>query len=171
MDEETIALLARDFKKMLRNKRWQRQPRKLFHKRDKHEKKGKPFNSNKMVSTKHSGCFECGSQEHMIKDCPKRSTIKKKAMIATWSDSEPDSDGNESDTSKCLMAISDSEYESDVEESEVDEEHVQEVIKYLNKYSKEQLVRYAYAINVKHESEEKKLRKRIDFYKQKCLSE
>ena len=58
-------------------------------------------------------CFECGETDYLVKDCPqkkrtnfKKNDRKKKAMVASWSDSES---SNESEDEKeqanlCLMA-------------------------------------------------------------------
>ena len=54
-------------------------------------------------------CFECGDTDHIIKDCPQRRKSfnnkrdnGKKAMVATWSDSDSSDDSDCEQTNLCL---------------------------------------------------------------------
>jgi gag-polypeptide of LTR copia-type/Zinc knuckle len=95
-DEEDVAMLARKFKK--------------FYKAYKGTKRqGK----SGFKSKTNDGCFECGSTDHLVKDCPKRkrqpykksfnSKKAQKAMVAAWGDSDEESEPEE-EAHICLIA-------------------------------------------------------------------
>ncbi|XP_021732310.1 uncharacterized protein LOC110699127 [Chenopodium quinoa] len=50
VDEEEMAMLVRKFKKMMNNKKFER--------------------NKKFTSSRNTTCFRCGSKDHFIKDCP-----------------------------------------------------------------------------------------------------
>ncbi|MQL69263.1 hypothetical protein Taro_001541 [Colocasia esculenta] len=111
-ENDEMAMLTRQFKKFLKNKRRGTSNSKPFQKKD--------F-ANKFDSTKKSEivCYECKKQGHMRGECPElrkklkkdRLTFKKaKAMVATWSDEDEDEDSQATsgdDEIQCLMARSD----------------------------------------------------------------
>jgi gag-polypeptide of LTR copia-type/Zinc knuckle len=109
-EEEDIALLTRKFKK--------------FYKTFKGNKNKGKFGSS---SKNNNGCFECGSTDHIVKDCPKRKkqTFQKrfsnknvrKAMMAAWGDSEDESE-EEEEVNLCLMA-NETDSDSDEDDTEV----------------------------------------------------
>ena len=66
-------------------------------------------------------CFECGQTDHLVKDCPQKTKSqskkgdkwKKKAMVATWSDSDSDSDDEKANI--CLMASEEESHDEKLE--------------------------------------------------------
>ena len=77
-EEDPFSLITRGLEGIIKM-------RKRF-KKFKSRNKGKSFNSNS--KTKKLGCFECGSIEHLVKECPKKKKEyykkrkNKQAMVA-----------------------------------------------------------------------------------------
>ena len=111
------------------------------YKKFKSRNKGKSSNSNFNFKTNKLACFECGSTEHLVKECPKKKREyykkkkKKPAMVATWSDfegsTEPESEDGQAHL--CLMA-------NDDNDDDLDQNH-KEVLNFLNLCSKDELVK------------------------------
>ncbi|KAH9667979.1 hypothetical protein KPL70_021252 [Citrus sinensis] len=92
-DDEELAMLARRFRKFFK-KTGERRNFKNF--KNQREKKG--------VIT----CYECKKPGHIRSECPLIKKFKKKAMVATWDDSEEDSsdeEGLQEVSNLALMAI------------------------------------------------------------------
>ncbi|XP_021771739.1 uncharacterized protein LOC110735868 [Chenopodium quinoa] len=116
-DEDPFALLSRSLTKILKMK-------KKFSKERNHGKsdryinrqekpKGKTY--NKLNTLK---CYECGEEDHLVRDCPQRKKskpykkeFKKKAMVASWSDSDSSDSDNDDQANLCLMAEKDTSKE------------------------------------------------------------
>ena len=112
-DDEDIAMLTRKFNKFLKKKNFKKQggfsrnPRGEHHKNSFHSKR------NDVI------CFGCSKPGHYKQDCPmskeksfnaKEKKKGKKAMVATWSDSDDESNKDSSDNevaNLCLMAQED----------------------------------------------------------------
>ncbi|GAV58526.1 zf-CCHC domain-containing protein/UBN2 domain-containing protein [Cephalotus follicularis] len=132
-DEESddeMALITRRFKKYLAKKKFG----------NKHFKK--TFPSKSETKKEEIVCFECNKPGHYKSECPRlkkaKDTIKKKkAMLATWSDSDESSSEEEEDQEVAqiaLMAINDSDQDEDEDE---DENEVSELLELLEKFSLE----------------------------------
>ncbi|XP_021743898.1 nucleolar protein of 40 kDa-like [Chenopodium quinoa] len=125
-DEEEMAILVRKFKRMMNYKKF--------------------YRNKKYASSRNTTCFKCGSKDHFIKDCllldgekvktkgkeqSKESRVYKpfftkdnvkKAMIASWGDSDSDSEEDqlsEEAAHLCLMAKTDEKAKLKELESEV----------------------------------------------------
>ncbi|KAH9770106.1 hypothetical protein KPL71_012261 [Citrus sinensis] len=79
-DDEELAMLARRFRKFFKKTRERRNFRNFKNQREKKE-----------VIT----CYECKKPGHIRSECPLNNKLKKKAMVATWDDSEEDSSDEE----------------------------------------------------------------------------
>ena len=131
-EEDPFALITKGLEGIMKM-------RKRF-KKFKSRNKGKSSNSNSNFKTNKLACFECGSTEHIVKDCPKkkRQSYKKnknkQAMVATWSDSEVSSESENEDGQAhiCLMADND-------DNDDLDQNH-KEVREYLNTCTKDELI-------------------------------
>ncbi|GAV62229.1 hypothetical protein CFOL_v3_05753 [Cephalotus follicularis] len=131
-----MALLTKRIKKILINKKnFSKNPFKKFH-------------SNKGESSKKEKdiiCYECDKPGHTRLECPKlkkkKNIFKKKAMIATWSDSDESSseEANEEVANIALMAIeNESDYDvtsSSLSFNELQSEH-DELLDVLNDLNK-----------------------------------
>ncbi|KAH9671090.1 hypothetical protein KPL70_017213 [Citrus sinensis] len=92
-DDEELAMLARRFRKFFKKTEEQRNFRNFKNQREKKE-----------VIT----CYECKKPGHIRSECPLINKLKKKAMVATWDDSEEDSsdeEGSQEVSNQALMAI------------------------------------------------------------------
>ncbi|KAH9704832.1 Integrase catalytic domain-containing protein [Citrus sinensis] len=92
-DDEELAMLARRFKKFFKKTRERRNFINFKNQREKKE-----------VIT----CYECKKPDHIRSECPLINKLKKKAMVATWDDSEEDSsdeEGSQEVSNLALMAI------------------------------------------------------------------
>ncbi|KAH9769987.1 Integrase catalytic domain-containing protein [Citrus sinensis] len=92
-DDEELAMLARRFRKFFKKTEERRKFRNFKNKREKKE-----------VIT----CYECKKPDHIRSECPLINKLKKKAMVATWDDSEEDSSDEEESqevSNLALMAI------------------------------------------------------------------
>ncbi|KAH9769176.1 hypothetical protein KPL71_011898 [Citrus sinensis] len=95
LDEEEMDMLARRFRKLFKKSDERRKFRDLKNRKEKKE-----------VIT----CYECKKPGHIRPKCPLLNKLKKKAMVATWDDSDEEtSDGEEHQemTNLALMAIGD----------------------------------------------------------------
>ncbi|GAV90807.1 zf-CCHC domain-containing protein/UBN2 domain-containing protein, partial [Cephalotus follicularis] len=130
-DEESddeMDLITRRFKKYLAKKKFG----------NKHFKK--TFPSKSKTKKEEIVCFECNKPGHYKSECPRlkkeKDTIKKKkAMLATWSDSDESSSEEEEDQEVAqiaLMAINNSDQDEDEDENEVSE-----LLELLEKFSLE----------------------------------
>ncbi|KAH9780463.1 hypothetical protein KPL71_008084 [Citrus sinensis] len=104
LDEEEMDMLARKFRNVFKKSSEQRKFRDL-----------KSRKENKEVIK----CYECKKPGHIRSECPLLNKLKKKAMVATWDDSEEETSDDEEHqemANLALMAIGD---ESDDELDEV----------------------------------------------------
>ncbi|GAV77207.1 DUF4219 domain-containing protein/UBN2 domain-containing protein [Cephalotus follicularis] len=128
--DDEMALITRRFKKYLAKKKFG----------NKHFKK--TFPSKSETKKEEIVFFECNKPGHYKSECPRlkkaKDTIKKKkAMLATWSDSDESSSEEEEDhevAQIALMAINDSDKDEDEDE---DENEVSELLELLEKFSLE----------------------------------
>ena len=105
-EDDPFALVARGLSKILKLKKYYK-PR-----RNGNPKFQKGNYSSKKSNSTNLKCFECGDTEHFIKDCPeaKKKNFKskndrgKKAMVATWSDSDSSDTDEDGIANLCLMA-------------------------------------------------------------------
>ncbi|GAV62742.1 zf-CCHC domain-containing protein/UBN2 domain-containing protein [Cephalotus follicularis] len=129
-DEEQDKKKRKRFKKYLAKKKFG----------NKHFKK--TFPSKTETNKEEVICFECNKPGHYKSECPRlkkaKDTIKKKkAMLATWSDSDESSSEEEEDQEVAqiaLMAINDSDKDEDEDEDE-DENEVSELLELHEKFS------------------------------------
>ncbi|KAH9680686.1 hypothetical protein KPL71_026648 [Citrus sinensis] len=92
-DDEELVMLARRFRKFFKKIGERRNFRNFNNQREKKE-----------VIT----CYECKKPGHIRSECPLINKLKKKAMVATWDDSEEDSsdeEGSQEVSNLALMAI------------------------------------------------------------------
>ncbi|KAH9734288.1 Integrase catalytic domain-containing protein [Citrus sinensis] len=92
-DDEELAMLARRFRKFFKKTGERRNFRNFKNQREKKE-----------VIT----CYECKKPDHIRSECTLINKLKKKAMVATWDDSEEDSsdeEGSQEVSNLALMAI------------------------------------------------------------------
>ncbi|XP_021728203.1 uncharacterized protein LOC110695259 [Chenopodium quinoa] len=127
VDEEEMAMLVRKFKKMMNNRKFDR--------------------NKKYTSFRNTTCFKCGSKDHFIKDCPVQDGEKgktkgkeqskesrvykpyftkdnvKKAMLAAWGDTDSEEEEEDQPSEEtahlCLMAKTDEAAKLKELESEV----------------------------------------------------
>ncbi|GAV67320.1 UBN2 domain-containing protein [Cephalotus follicularis] len=126
--DDEMALITRRFKKYWAKKKFG----------SKHFKKSLPSKSE--TKKEEIICFECNKPRHCKSECPRlkktKDTIKKKkAMLATWSDSDEPSfeeEENQEEAQLALMAIDDSDEDEDEDENEVSE-----LLELLEKFSLE----------------------------------
>ncbi|KAH9680506.1 Integrase catalytic domain-containing protein [Citrus sinensis] len=93
MDDEELAMLARRFRKFYKKNNEQRKFRSYKNKKEKNE----PIT-----------CYECKKPGHIRPECPLLNKLKKKAMVATWDDSDDktsDNDEQQEMTNLALMAV------------------------------------------------------------------
>ncbi|KAH9703924.1 hypothetical protein KPL70_011269 [Citrus sinensis] len=92
-DDEELAMLARRFRKFFKKTRERRNFRNF-----------KNYRENKEAIT----CYECKKPGHIRSECPLINKLKKKAIVATWDDSEEESndeEGSQEVSNLALMAI------------------------------------------------------------------
>ncbi|KAH9753733.1 hypothetical protein KPL71_015184 [Citrus sinensis] len=95
LDEEEMDMLARRFRKLFKKSDERRKLRDLKNRKEKKE----------LIK-----CYECKKLGHIKMECPLLNKLKKKAMVATWDDSDEEtSDDEEHQEMKnlALMAIGD----------------------------------------------------------------
>ena len=97
-EDEEMAMFAKRFNKFMRMNKARRPPRKEIMKGDSSKKEKEPII-----------CYECKKPGHIKFECPmwKKSNLKKqkkKAMVATWSDSDTSDNDEEEVANLCLMA-------------------------------------------------------------------
>ncbi|KAH9697041.1 hypothetical protein KPL71_023435 [Citrus sinensis] len=95
LDEEEMDMLARKFRKFFKNPSERRKFRDLKNRKEKKE----------VIK-----CYECKKPGHIRSECPLLNKLKKKAMVATWDDSEEETSDDEEHqemTNLALMAIGD----------------------------------------------------------------
>ncbi|KAH9743821.1 hypothetical protein KPL70_003436 [Citrus sinensis] len=93
MDDEELAMLARRFRK--------------FYKKNNEQRKFRGY-KNKKEKKEPITCYECKKPGHIRPECPLLNKFKKKAMVATWDDSDEetsDDDKQQEMTNLALMAI------------------------------------------------------------------
>ncbi|KAH9781377.1 hypothetical protein KPL71_008441 [Citrus sinensis] len=106
LDEEEMDMLARRFRKLFKKSSERRKFKDLKNRKEKKE----------VIK-----CYECKKPGHIRTDCPLLNKLKKKAMVATWDDSDEETSDDEEHqemTNLALMAIGD---ESDDELDEVND--------------------------------------------------
>ena len=79
-DDEELAMLASRFRKVFKKTRERRKFKNFKNQREKKE-----------IIT----CYECKKPGHIRPECPLINKLKRKAMVATWDDSEEDSSDEE----------------------------------------------------------------------------
>ncbi|KAH9649255.1 Integrase catalytic domain-containing protein [Citrus sinensis] len=92
-DDEELAMLARRFRKFFKKTGERRNFRNFKNHREKKEA---------------ITCYECKKPGHIRSECPLINKLKKKAMVATWDDSEEESsdeEGSQEVSNLALMAI------------------------------------------------------------------
>ncbi|GAV70508.1 zf-CCHC domain-containing protein/UBN2 domain-containing protein [Cephalotus follicularis] len=104
-DEDEMALLTKRIRRILLDK-------KNFSKKQSKKFQSKGDSSKSDKDEKEVICYECNKSGHIRPDCPKlkKKKDKKKAMIATWSDSDDsslDKDENEEIANITFMAMED----------------------------------------------------------------
>ncbi|KAH9725344.1 hypothetical protein KPL70_007839 [Citrus sinensis] len=95
LDEEEMDMLARRFRKLFKKSSERRKFKDLKNRKE-----------NKEVIK----CYECKKPGHIRTDCPLLNKLKKKAMVATWDDSDEETSDDEEHqemTNLALMAIGD----------------------------------------------------------------
>ncbi|KAH9780749.1 Integrase catalytic domain-containing protein [Citrus sinensis] len=93
MDDEELAMLARRFRK--------------FYKKNNEQRKFRGY-KNKKEKKESITCYECKKSGHIRPECPFLNKLKKKAMVATWDDSDEetsDEDDQQEMTNLTLMAV------------------------------------------------------------------
>ncbi|KAH9750253.1 hypothetical protein KPL71_013814 [Citrus sinensis] len=93
MDDEELAMLARRFRK--------------FYKKNNEQRKFRGY-KNKKEKKEPITCYECKKPRHIRPKCPLLNKLKKKAMVATWDDSDEgtsDEDEQQEMTNLALMAV------------------------------------------------------------------
>ncbi|KAH9685791.1 hypothetical protein KPL70_014095 [Citrus sinensis] len=93
LDDEELAMLARRFRKFFKKTGERRNFRNFKNHREKKEA---------------ITCYECKKPGHIRSECPLINKLKKKAMVATWDDSEEESsdeEGSQEVLNLALMAI------------------------------------------------------------------
>ncbi|KAH9697694.1 Integrase catalytic domain-containing protein [Citrus sinensis] len=93
MDDEELAMLARRFRK--------------FYKKNNGQRKFRGY-KNKKEKKESITCYECKKPGHIRPECPLLNKLKKKAMVATWDDSDEetsDEDDQQEMTNLALMAV------------------------------------------------------------------
>ncbi|KAH9687357.1 hypothetical protein KPL70_014742 [Citrus sinensis] len=108
-DDEELAMLARRFRKFFKKTGERRKFRNFKNQREKKE-----------VIT----CYECKKPGHIRSECPLINKLKKKAMVATWDDSEEDSsdeEGLQEVSNLALMAIGEDDNLNEVNDPTYDE--------------------------------------------------
>ncbi|KAH9669567.1 hypothetical protein KPL70_021837 [Citrus sinensis] len=106
LDEEEMDMLARRFRKLFKKSGERRKFRDLKNRKEKKE----------LIK-----CYECKKLGHIRTECPLLNKLKKKAMVATWDDSDEETSDDEEHqemTNLTLMAIGD---ESDDELDEIND--------------------------------------------------
>ncbi|KAL5581747.1 hypothetical protein UlMin_014189 [Ulmus minor] len=103
--EKDIALLAKQFKKFLKYDRKNR--RKFIKEVDEHPKQSEVI------------CYECNKPGHYRSECPQLKQGRKKAMLATWDDSDSSDSESEKDecANVCFMTIHDEVINSELDSS------------------------------------------------------
>ncbi|KAH9763080.1 hypothetical protein KPL70_001052 [Citrus sinensis] len=94
-DDEELAMLARRFRKIFKKIGERRKFRNLKNQKEKKE----------VII-----CYECKKPGHIRSECPLLNKLKKKAMVATWDDSDEDSSDEEESqevSNLALMAVGD----------------------------------------------------------------
>ncbi|KAK9180667.1 hypothetical protein WN944_023800 [Citrus x changshan-huyou] len=108
-DDEKLAMLARRFRKFFKKTGEQRKFRNLKNQKEKKE----------VII-----CYECKMSGHIRSECPLLNKLKKKAMVATWDDSDEDSSDEEEPqevSNLALMAIGDDDDLNKVNDPTYDE--------------------------------------------------
>ena len=110
-ENEDLALIIRKFNKFMRGERFR--GRRFTSRKDSFKKESSSHGDKERWEEKRDlVCFKCKKLGHIKYDCPlyksKAKMRKRKAMMATWSESENESSKEENEkevTNMCLMAI------------------------------------------------------------------
>ncbi|KAH9716703.1 hypothetical protein KPL71_021554 [Citrus sinensis] len=108
-DDEELAMLARRFRKFFKKTRDRRKFRNLKNQKEKKE----------VII-----CYECKKPDHIRSECPLLNKLKKKAMVATWDNSDEDSSDEEESqevSNLALMSIGDDDDLNEVSDLTYDE--------------------------------------------------
>ncbi|KAH9705040.1 hypothetical protein KPL70_011720 [Citrus sinensis] len=108
-DDEELAMLARRFRKFFKKTGDRRKFRNFKNQKEKKE----------VII-----CYECKKPDHIRSECPLLNKLKKKAMVATWDDSDEDSSDEEESqevSNPTLMAIGDDDDLNEVSDPTYDE--------------------------------------------------
>ena len=155
--EKDIAFLAKKFKFFLKHDRKNR--RKWMKEIDEHPKPSEVV------------CYECNKPGHYKSECPQRKQGRKKAMMATWDDS--DSSDSESDKDECanvcFMTIHDEVTNSDLNSSNFSYDELYDAFEEL--YTEFEMLISKYKVlknkNISLENEFSVLKQKFDV-KEKC---
>ncbi|KAL5563974.1 hypothetical protein UlMin_033721 [Ulmus minor] len=155
--EKDIAFLAKKFKNYLKHDRKNR--RKWMKEIDEHPKPSEVV------------CYECNKPGHYKSECPQRKQGRKKAMMATWDDS--DSSDSESDKDEranvCFMTIHDEVTNSDLNSSNFSYDELYDAFEEL--YTEFEMLISKYKVlknkNISLENEFSVLKQKFDV-KEKC---
>ncbi|KAL5543486.1 hypothetical protein UlMin_007270 [Ulmus minor] len=155
--EKDIAFLAKKFKNILKHDRKNR--RKWMKEIDEHPKPSEVV------------CYECNKPGHYKSECPQRKQGRKKAMMATWDDS--DSSDSESDKDECanvcFMTIHDEVTNSDLNSSNFSYDELYDAFEEL--YTEFEMLISKYKVlknkNISLENEFSVLKQKFDV-KEKC---
>ncbi|XP_070029514.1 uncharacterized protein [Nicotiana sylvestris] len=145
LEEDEMAMITRDFKKHLM--------------RGKSSSRGVTYNKPRVPEKQtNEGCYKCGKTDQMIKNClqweiewnkeraerrnkkkeqvhPKKNKGSTKAMVDAWGESSDEDSEDEDGYEQALMAIGESD-----EESEVSVIHLKDKINFLSKESLSELL-------------------------------
>ncbi|KAH9704287.1 hypothetical protein KPL70_011393 [Citrus sinensis] len=108
-DDEELAMLARRFKKIFKKTGDRRKFRNFKNQKEKKE----------VII-----CYECKKPGHIRSECPLLNKLKKKAMVATWDDSDEDSsdeDESQEVSNLAVMALGDDDDLNEVSDPTYDE--------------------------------------------------
>ena len=108
-DDEELAMLARRFRKFFKKTGDRRKFRNFKNQKEKKE----------VII-----CYECKKPGHIRSECPLLNKLKKKAMVATWDDSDEDSsdeDESQEVSNLALMALGDDDDLNEVSDPTYDE--------------------------------------------------
>ncbi|KAH9791901.1 hypothetical protein KPL71_003915 [Citrus sinensis] len=100
-DDEELAMLARRFRK--------------FFKKTSDRRKFRNF-KNQKEKKEVIICYECKKPDHVRSECPLLNKLKKKAMVATWDDSDEDSSDEEESQEVSNLALMVIRYDDDLNE-------------------------------------------------------
>ena len=97
LDDEDMAMIARRFRKIFKKT----SERKRFRNYKNQKEKKEPIT-----------CYECKKPRHIRSECPLLNKLKKKAMVATWDDSDEETCDDEEQQEMSNLALMEIENES-----------------------------------------------------------